>query len=139
MTESRLILHFCNVSYLYLISILSVEEEPKLHDLLMLLCPIKYEWPIIGEQLGVAYDTIKSEDHNVAHDDVQRLNQILEYWINQKTSVVSWESILSIIVEPPIKEYDIVMNICDFLTKHYGDHEGILVVYLIIYSIFICC
>lgn len=138
MTESRLILHFCTCLISLFDLNLSVEEEPKLHDLLMLLCPIKYEWPIIGEQLGVHYDNIKSEDHNVAHDDVQRLNQILEYWINQKTSVVSWESILSIIVEPPIKEYDIVINICDFLAKHYGDHEGILLVYLIINCIFIC-
>lgn len=126
MAESRFICILAHVSPLYLIYILSVEEKPNLHDLLMLLCPIKYEWPIIGEQLGVFYDNIKSEDHDVAHDDVQRLNQILEYWINQKTSVVSWESILSIIMEPPIKEHDIVITICDFLTKHYGDHEGML-------------
>ena len=95
-------------------------------DLLHLLYPIKYEWPVIGEQLQVDYNEIRSEEHNVAHDDLARLHDVLKCWINTTKFDKSWRTVITVIEKPPIQEKDIVEKIYEFLkAKTFpSDHEG---------------
>ena len=111
------------------ISISSIEKQlttKDLIDLLHLLSPIKYEWPLIGEQLEVDYDEIRSEEHNVAHDDLARLHDVLTYWINTTKFDKSWRTVITVIEEPPIQEKDIVKKIYEFLKGKTvsSDQEG---------------
>ena len=95
----------------------SLGKVPKKHHLVMLLHPIKYKWDTIGEQLEVPYGDIKSAEYNEAYDHTKKLSEVLQVWIDKKTHLVCWQTIITVVEEPPIENKVVADNIYQFLTK----------------------
>ena len=82
-----------------------------------LLHPIKYKWNIIGEQLHVCYDVIKSAEYNVAYDNTTKLSEVLQVWKDKKTCEVSWKMIITVVDEPPLEDKKVADEMYEFLAR----------------------
>ena len=80
----------------------------------MLLHSIKYKWYTIGEQLDVRYGDIVSTE---AYEHTRRLSEVLQIWIDKKTSRVCWSTIITVIEEPPIEHKVVAYEIYQFLKR----------------------
>ena len=81
------------------------------------LYPIKYMWDTIGEQLAVRYGDIKSAEYNVSYDHTRKLSEVLQVWIDKKTSEVSWRIIITVVTDPPVEKKKIADEIREFLSR----------------------
>ena len=70
-------------------------------------------WNIIGEQLAVHYGDIKSAERKV--DDTTILSEVLQVWIDKRTSEVSWKKIITVVEDPPVQNKQVAENIFHFL------------------------
>ena len=82
-----------------------------------LLHEIRWRWNIIGEQLKVRYDDIKSVEYNVAHDDTTKLSDVLQVWIDKRICEVSWKTIITVVKEPPVEHNVVAEKIYKFLAR----------------------
>ena len=94
-----------------------LDKEPKKRHLAMLLYPIKYMWNTIGEQLEVRYGDIKSAEYNEAYDHTTKLSEVLQVWMDKKTRVVCWQTIITVIEERPVENKTVADEIYQFLTS----------------------
>ena len=92
-------------------------KEPNKRHLMILLHPIKHKWDAIGEQLNVPYANIKSAEYYVSYDNTRKLSEVLQVWINKKTRLVCWNTIITVVEEPPIDNKHIADNIYQFLSR----------------------
>ena len=92
-------------------------KVPKKHHLMMLLHPIKYKWDTIGEQLKVNFGDIKSAEYNEAYDHTRKLSEVLQVWIDKRTSLVCWKTIITVVEEPPVENKVVADDIYQFLTR----------------------
>ena len=92
----------------------SLDKEPKKRHLTMLLHPIKCKWYTIGEQLEVCYGDIISAE---AHEDTRKLSEVLQVWMDKKTRLVCWKTIITVIEEPPVENKAVVNEIYQFLAR----------------------
>ena len=83
----------------------------------MLLHPIKYMWDVIREQLEVPYGDIKSADYNEAYGDTTKFSEVLQVWMNKKTRLVCWQTIITVVEEPPINNKIVADDIYQFLSR----------------------
>ena len=95
----------------------SLDKVPKKRHLMTLLHPIKYMWNIFGEQLEVPYGDIKSAEYNEAYGDTTKLSEVLQVWMNKKTRLVCWQTIITVVEEPPVENKIVADDIYQFLTR----------------------
>ena len=95
----------------------SLGKKPKKCHLTRLLHPIKYMWDTIGEQLEVPNGDIKSAEYNVAYGDTRKLSEVLQVWMDKKTRLVCWQTIITVVEEPPVENKAVVNEIYQFLTR----------------------
>ena len=67
--------------------------------LLKLLLPINGKWQEIGDLLGVDADTIDSLSTSSISNKV-KMSKILQNWLDNEPTPVSWDNILDIIEGP---------------------------------------
>ena len=72
-------------------------------------------WNIIGEQLAVPYGDIKSAERKV--DDTAILSEVLQVWIDKRTSKVSWKKIITVVEDPPVECKQVAEKIFHFLKR----------------------
>ena len=84
---------------------------------MMLLHPIKYKWDIIGEQLEVRYGDIKSAEYNEAYDHTKKLSEVLQIWIDKRTCLVCWRTIISVVEVRPVENKAVADEIYQFLAR----------------------
>lgn len=94
-----------------------IDEKPQKLHLQKLLSSIKYQWRIIGEALQVRHEDIMSLEYNSTYDNTIRLSQVLQFWMDQMKTPVSWHTIIKAIEEPPIDNATIAQEICLFLSQ----------------------
>ena len=82
-----------------------------------LLHPIKYKWDIIGVQLAVPDGDIKSAEYNEAYDHTKKLSEVLQIWIDKKTRLVCWHTIITAVEEPPVENKVVADDIYQFLIR----------------------
>ena len=70
------------------------KSTPDKHDLLELLADIKHLWFNIGEALRVPYTELKSLLHSPLPDLI-KLSSVLQCWIDNYTTEVTWNSIIT--------------------------------------------
>ena len=80
-----------------------------------LLHPIKYEWDIIGTQLGVPDVYIKCTFEERQH--TRKLSEVLQVWIDNRTRLVCWQTIITVVEEPPVENKVVADDIYQFLTS----------------------
>ena len=81
-----------------------------------LLNPIKSQWREIGEQLEVPHGELQSIQHNVAYDDTRRLSEVFRLWID-RTTEVSWRTILDVVRDPPVDNKRLEEEIRQFISR----------------------
>ena len=79
-----------------------------------LLHSIKYKWYTIGEQLEVCYGDIISTE---PHEDTRKLSEVLQVWIDKGTCPVCWQTIITIVKEPPVENKAVADEIYQFLAR----------------------
>ena len=93
------------------------DKHPDKLDLQKLLAPIKHQWRPIGEALKVDHGSIISVENNATYTDTVRLSHILQLWMDQKPSPVTWRTIIDAIEDPPVKSSAIANKIVLFLLQ----------------------
>ena len=92
---------------------------------------VNCEWRSIGEQLYLEHNDLESIERDASYNDTTRLSKILQLWINQRKREVSWDTIITIIKNPPLNNVNVANKICHFLLYEYdSDHQGIQLTYL---------
>ena len=82
---------------------------------MVLLYPIMYKWDIIGEQLDVPYVNIQCTFEE--HQHTRKLSEVLQVWIDKKTRLVCWQTIITVVEEPPIENKNVADDIYQFLSR----------------------
>ena len=95
----------------------SLGKQPKKRHLMTLLHPIKFMWNTIGEQLEVCYGDIKSAEYNESYGDTTKLSEVLQVWIDKKTRLVCWQTIITVVEERPVENKVVADEIYQFLTR----------------------
>ena len=90
-------------------------QEPGKDQLLGLLDPAKHKWRTIGEMLSIEYSDLECEEHNVQHNNTDKISKVLQLWINQRKCEVSWKKIITVLKNPPIENVNLANKICCFL------------------------
>ena len=93
-----------------------LEKRPMKKDLLRLLNPIKYQWIEIGELLNIPYGDLKTLQ-SFPSPDANKLSEMLQIWIDKQCSPVTWQTIIDIVGNPPVKNKALVDEIRHFLNK----------------------
>ena len=94
-----------------------IDEKPQKLHLQKLLSSIKYQWRIIGETLQVRHEDIMSLECNSTYDNTVHLSQVLQFWMDQMKTPVSWRTIIKAIEEPPIANATLAQEIRLFLSQ----------------------
>ena len=74
-------------------------------------------WDTIGEQLRLPYGDIQSAGYNEAYGDTTKLSEVLQVWINKKTCLVCWNTIITVVEEPPVENKVVADDIYQFLSR----------------------
>ena len=93
-----------------------LEKRPMTIDLLRLLKPISYQWIEIGESLGIPYYVLKGLQSFPSPDD-NKLNEMLQEWIDSKYTPVTWQTIIDVVSNPPVENKALAYEICRFLSE----------------------
>ena len=83
--------------------------KPEKHVLLRLLYPISGKWQEIGDLLGVDVDTIDSLYTSPLSNQV-KMSKMLQSWLDNEPTPVSWGNILDII-EGPLQKNALAIEI----------------------------
>ena len=94
-----------------------VDKKPQRLDLQRLLAPIEYQWRVIGEALQIKHGAIKSLEYNPSYTDTLRLSEVLQKWMDQKPTFVSWRTIIEAIEKSPVNNSSIAEEIRQFLSQ----------------------
>ena len=86
-----------------------------------LLHPIMYKWDIIGGQLAVPDVYIQCAFEERQH--TRKLSEVLQVWIDKRTSLVCWKTIITVVEEPPVENKVVADNIYQFLTRPYIQNQ----------------
>ena len=105
-----------------------IEQEPDKANLVKVLDCVNCEWRRIGIQLKIEYNDLENIQDNVPYNI--RLSKVLQLWIEQRKREVSWDTIITIIKNPPLNNANVANRICHFLLYEYdSDHQGIQLTY----------
>ena len=87
---------------------------------------VNYEWRSIGVQLKIEFNDLESLERNASYNNTIRLSNVLQLWMDQRKREVSWDTIITIIKNPPLNNVKVANRICHFLLHEYdSDHQGI--------------
>ena len=92
-------------------------KEPKKKHLMTLLHDIRDMYDIIGGQLSVSNGNIKCAENDAPNNCTKKLAIILQYWIDQRTSKVTWKKIITVVEDKPVEHKGVVENIFHFLER----------------------
>ena len=95
----------------------STDKRPDKLDLQKLLAPIVHQWRPIAEALKVDHGSIMSVENNAAYNDSVRLSHILQLWMEQNPSSVTWGTIIDAVENPPVNNSAIAKKIHLFLLQ----------------------
>ena len=98
-------------------SSLFTDQVPEKIDLQKLLHPLEFQWRIIGEALRIKYGDLMSLETNISYNDALKLSGMLQLWLDQRSTVVSWRTIISAIEEPPVNNPAIAEEMRRFLSQ----------------------
>ena len=104
-----------SLSYFLIFSLLG--KEPKKEHLNTVLHDIRAMWDIIGEQLAVSNNDIMCAEHYAPNNCTRKLSKILQVWIDQRTSEVSWKKIITVVEDPPVECKQVAEKIFHFLKR----------------------
>ena len=78
-------------------------------NLLTVLAPVTDKYYIIGIQLGISKDVLKSIEKDYG-EAVRRLSEVLSYWLDENVegATVSWDSLISALDSPHVKNNKLV-------------------------------
>ena len=82
------------------------------------LHPIKCDWRSVGVQLNISDSSLKSFEYETRYNDTMRLANVLQEWINCRSTKVSWKTILDVIKDPPISNLKLLESLQKFLLRH---------------------
>ena len=96
----------------------------------MVLHSVTCDWISIGEQLYIEGNELKNIEINASYNNTTRLSKILWLWINQRKREVTWDTIITVIKNPPLNNVKVANEICRFLLDEYNsDWQGIGLTY----------
>ena len=75
---------------------------------------IAFKWYIIGECLGIQYKYLASLQGKTS-SDIDKLAEVLQFWMDTMSKPVTWNTILQTIESPPIESKFTVMKMEEFL------------------------
>ena len=84
----------------------------------MFLSSLTAKWQEIGDLLGVDSNTIEGLCHSNYSDQV-KMSKMLQSWLDNEPSPVTWGSIISIL-DGPLQKKSLAIEICQFLVKESG-------------------
>ena len=95
----------------------SARHPPQLRDVCCLLKPKSYDWHVIGGHLGVDFGFREG----LLRDGVQKTNEekleaVLNYWIETHCSEVSWNNLIQVLTE--LEFINIVQDVRSFLHQN---------------------
>ena len=76
---------------------LALTKEPKVTDVANILSPYGYRWHKIGTALKVRVGFLEDLREGHGRSDLERLDKILQSWIDTRCSEVSWNHIKEIL------------------------------------------
>ena len=56
----------------------------------------------IGEQLYIEGNELENIERNASYNNMTRLSKVLQLWINQRKREVTWDTIITVIRNPPL-------------------------------------
>ena len=81
-------------------------------DFIRLLSPIEYKWRHLGQALKISHGDL--ENIQVQRNyNADRLADVIQFWINQRPSEVTWHTIITAVDLPPVHEPSIAKRILD--------------------------
>ena len=93
--------------------ILTTGKRPELHRLVELLDPVCTEWDVIGCQLGVNIEIID----DVNKSDETKLKEVIEKWVETKSTPTTWNKIIEVVKGPVIQSPDVARKIQEYLEQ----------------------
>lgn len=79
-------------------------------SIVSLLSPIDNKWRQIGQALNIGYRDLENISDE-KYCDAQRLSIVLQIWFDQKTSDITWNTIINAIELPPVNEPSLAESI----------------------------
>ena len=102
-----------------------LKKVPVTRDLLDLLACIKHKWKMIGVVLEVEHSDLESLSQS-NKDDSTRLYEVLEAWMNTRSTDVTWETVIAAVEGPIVDQKSTGIKIRQFLSepKVYSKYLG---------------
>ena len=94
------------------------ENKPEKRILLRFLYSVTAKWQEIGDLLGVDSNTIDGLCHSNYSDQV-KMSKMLQSWLDNEPSPVTWGNIISIL-DGPLQKKSLAVEIIQFLNKESG-------------------
>ena len=82
-----------------------------------ILHEIRCKWEIIGGQLAVKDDYLKSFKQDVAYNDTVKLSKVFQVWRDQRTCEISWRKIITVVEDPPVENKAVAEKIFYYLLR----------------------
>ena len=95
-----------------------LKESPNHKEALSLLSGISVKWEEIGSALNISQNELDGLHHD-HRSIIMKLSQVLNLWINSESSPVSWETLISAIEGPIVKNKKKAKEIRDYLYSQY--------------------
>lgn len=88
-------------------------KEPEVIDVVKILAPYDYRWRDIGKALYVREGFLEElwESHGMS--DLERLDKILQSWIDTRCSEVSWNHFKKVLEDPPVRKKGIAKELSE--------------------------
>ena len=87
------------------------------HTLLRMLSSVTTKWFEIGDLLGVDYNTIEGLHYSNYSDQV-KMSKMLQSWLDNKPTPVTWDNIINVI-EGPLQKESLAIDIHKFLMDRF--------------------
>ena len=90
---------------------------PVKRDVLVLLADIKYLWYQIGEALDVKFGSLQSHLYS-SYPDITKLSLVIQEWMDsQKTSDVTWSTLIEAVECPFVKQIAVGEKMRNYLCQ----------------------
>lgn len=110
--QSRYVILF--IGNVTCVIILTTGKRPELRHLVQLLAPISARWDLLGVQLGVEENFIEGlKNCEKAYET--KLTEVLQKWINTKSTPVTWEKVIEVVKGPVVQKVNVAVTIQEYL------------------------
>lgn len=94
-----------------------LKEAPNHDELLPLLANISSKWYSIGLAFKVHTNELDSLSKDVQYENTAKLSKVIQSWIDTQSSPVIWETVISVIGGPIVKNQKKANEIRDYIGK----------------------